>query len=276
MNYWNVTDDEAFSVGTDTWLTQAGDYVKTAGVFVLFVTEGTAELEINLCLYRLRPHTQTVLLPGSLVHVLHVSPDFKLHVLGCSDTLFHEISTCLDPRFFHFLKETPCVPLDTAESVRLQHAISLLHSIHSDTANPYRRHTAANCLHNLLYSFYSRTHRHCAPREPKWVGRKEELFKLFLQLVHQYCTTQREVAFYARKMNITPRYLSTIVLAMSKESTKSIIDRHAIAEIKVMLKSTRLNIQEISNRMKFADQSFFGRYFKKHTGISPIRYRNKQ
>lgn len=43
-----------------------------------------------------------------------------------------------------------------------------------------------------------------------------------------------------------------------------------------MLKSTRLNIQEISNRMKFADQSLFGRYFKKHTGMSPIRYRNKQ
>lgn len=56
---------------------------------------------------------------------------------------------------------------------------------------------------------------------------------------------------------------------------KSIIDRHVILEIKALLQSTSLSIQEISNRLSFPDQSFFGRYFKKHTGKSPLQYRNR-
>ena len=101
------------------------------------------------------------------------------------------------------------------------------------------------------------------------------LFKEFLRVVLRYCATEREVTFYAKALNITPRYLSNIVLTVGGESTKSIIDRHAITEIKHQLKNSRLNIQEISNRMHFADQSFFGRYFKKHAGLSPSRYRNE-
>ena len=74
-------------------------------------------------------------------------------------------------------------------------------------------------------------------------------------------------------MFITPRYLSTIVQAVSGETAKNIIDKHVILEIKVLLESTELSIQEIANRLQFPDQSFFGRYFKKHTGISPMNYR---
>ena len=65
---------------------------------------------------------------------------------------------------------------------------------------------------------------------------------------------------------------SQIVLYQPDES---IIDRHVILEIKALLQSTSLSIQEISNRLSFPDQSFFGRYFKKHTGKSPLQYRNR-
>ena len=58
-------------------------------------------------------------------------------------------------------------------------------------------------------------------------------------------------------------------------TAKSIIDKHVILEIKVLLKSTNLSVQEISNQLCFPDQSFFGRYFKKHTGLSPLQYRNQ-
>ena len=103
----------------------------------------------------------------------------------------------------------------------------------------------------------------------------EELFKRFIQLVHKHCTTQREVSFYANKLFITPRYLSTVIQNVTNTTAKSIIDKHVILEIKVLLKSTNLSVQEISNQLCFPDQSFFGRYFKKHTGLSPLQYRNQ-
>lgn len=74
---------------------------------------------------------------------------------------------------------------------------------------------------------------------------------------------------------ITPRYLSTVIQNVTNTTAKSIIDKHVILEIKVLLKSTNLSVQEISNQLCFPDQSFFGRYFKKHTGLSPLQYRNQ-
>ena len=111
-------------------------------------------------------------------------------------------------------------------------------------------------------------------KRPEGISRQEELFKRFIQLVHKHCTTQREVSFYANKLFITPRYLSTVIQNVTNTTAKSIIDKHVILEIKVLLKSTNLSVQEISNQLCFPDQSFFGRYFKKHTGLSPLQYRN--
>jgi len=70
-------------------------------------------------------------------------------------------------------------------------------------------------------------------------------------------------------------YLSTVIQNVTNTTAKSIIDKHVILEIKVLLKSTNLSVQEISNQLCFPDQSFFGRYFKKHTGLSPLQYRNQ-
>lgn len=93
-------------------------------------------------------------------------------------------------------------------------------------------------------------------KKTEGINRQEEIFKRFIQLIHKHCTTQREVSFYAAELFITPRYLSTIVQNVSGNTAKSIIDRHVILEIKALLQSTSLSIQEISNRLSFPDQSF--------------------
>ena len=72
-----------------------------------------------------------------------------------------------------------------------------------------------------------------------------------------------------------PRYLSAIAQAVSGETAKNIIDKHVILEIKVLLESTDLSIQEIANHLQFPDQSLFDRYFKRHTDTSPQYYRRK-
>ena len=93
-------------------------------------------------------------------------------------------------------------------------------------------------------------------------------------MVHEYCSQEREVAFYADKLCISTRYLSTIVRSVARSSAKEFIDRAVILEIKMMLQSTDLSVQEIAYRLRFPDQSYLGRFFKKHTGESPTEYRN--
>ena len=100
--------------------------------------------------------------------------------------------------------------------------------------------------------------------------------KKFINLVHTYCTTQRDVAFYADQLCISTRYLSAITKQVAEDSAKEIIDENLILELKMALQSTGMSLKEIADKYHFPDQSFFGRYFKKHTGMSPKEYRAKK
>ena len=92
--------------------------------------------------------------------------------------------------------------------------------------------------------------------------------------MHENCAHEREVTFYADRLCISTRYLSTIVRSIAHTTAKEFIDRSVILEIKMLLQSTDLSVQEIAYRLHFPDQSYLGRFFKKHTGESPTEYRN--
>ena len=106
-------------------------------------------------------------------------------------------------------------------------------------------------------------------------SRQDEIFKNFIALVHENCISRREVTFYANRLRISTKCLTGICKSVTRDSAKKIIDDFAILEIKVLLQSTELTIQEIADRLGFPDQSYLGRYFKRHEGMSPKEYQNR-
>ena len=80
------------------------------------------------------------------------------------------------------------------------------------------------------------------------------------------------MAYYAGKMFLTPKHLSTVVKEVSGKTAGEWIDSLVILEAKALLKSSEQSIQEIADELHFANQSFFGKYFKHHTGMSPKEY----
>jgi YesN/AraC family two-component response regulator len=102
--------------------------------------------------------------------------------------------------------------------------------------------------------------------------RSDQIFEKFIVYVEQYCSEQRSVKFYADKLFITTQHLSKTVKDASGKSVKDWISEFVLMEAKLLLKSTHLTIQEVSNKMNFPDQSFFGKYFKKYMGLSPKKY----
>lgn len=106
-------------------------------------------------------------------------------------------------------------------------------------------------------------------------SRREELLAKFIELLENNYKTERSVSFYADKLFVTAKHLSAVLKEISDKTAGEWIDQRVILEAKLLLRSTGLNIQEISAKLNFANQSFFGKYFKHLTGMSPRDYRTK-
>ena len=105
--------------------------------------------------------------------------------------------------------------------------------------------------------------------------RQYGFFRDFMSLLRDTHTMERSVQYYAGKMNITPKYLSAIVLNFTGLTASQVIDQYVAYAIKQKLYTNEHNIKSISKEFNFPSQSFFGCYFKRITGLSPNEYIKK-
>lgn len=104
--------------------------------------------------------------------------------------------------------------------------------------------------------------------------RKEELFKRFIELLSVHYLRERRVAFYASKLCVCTKYLTSVVQMASGKSPAAWINEKVIGEIKHRLSHSQASIKEIAYALNFNDVSFFGKYFRQRTGVTPAQYRN--
>lgn len=103
-------------------------------------------------------------------------------------------------------------------------------------------------------------------------SRQQQFFSRFLEFLSIYCKHERSVQFYADKLHITPKYLSNITNTLTGHSSSVVIDHYVIFNIQQTLYINEFNIKRVSEIYHFPSQSFFGRYFKRITGMSPNAY----
>jgi YesN/AraC family two-component response regulator len=103
--------------------------------------------------------------------------------------------------------------------------------------------------------------------------RGDIIFTRFIKMVEEYCGRERRVSWYAGQLGITPKYLSETVKEVSRRTPNEWIDNYVIVELRVLLKNTTKSIKQITEEMHFPNQSFLGKYFKEHVGVSPSEYR---
>lgn len=276
MHIFQLPDDEIFKAGADKneWLPQ-GKTIKVDVDTIIFCRKGTANIEIDLIPYEIVANTQLIIIAGSIVHNISNSDDFKISYITFKHEVYDEATAQLEPSFTFFLKEYPCVQLGEKKINKMNYLVEAMEDFYNEKNNCFRVKIFKNNIQSFLLDVYDKTRTLFKIEKSEEVGRREELFIKFIHLIHKYCPQQREVGFYAEKLCITSRYLSSITQNVADKSAKYIIDKHAIQRIKIMLKYSNMSIQDISYELNFPNQSFFSRYFKKHTGMSPLEYRAK-
>ncbi len=270
-----TTPEEQFVVG-DTDLRYFEEHsCRTEGGAILFCRRGSATVTVDQLRDRVTRDTLLLLLPGSILHLNERTDDFRVRFCAFSLELFSEAAYRLDPSFFHILHEHAIIRLPDRIIEGVRNWFQMASYTYRDRGNIFRNTIIRNRLQNVLLEAFDKTQRF-APDVHSQTGttRQADLFQRFVALVHEHCTEQREVAFYADRLCISTRYLSTIIRSVAHLTAKEFIDRSVVLEIKMLLGSTELSVQEIAYRLHFPDQSYLGRFFKKHTGVSPTEFRN--
>lgn len=276
MHILQLPDDEIFKAGADKdeWL-PPGKTMKVDVDTIIFCRKGTALIEIDLIPYEIVANTQLIIIAGSIVHNISNSDDFRISYIIFKHEVYDEATAQLEPSFTFFMKEYPCVQLGEKRINKMNYLVEAMEDFYNEKTNCFRVKIFKNNIQSFLLDVYDKTRTLFKIDKSEEVGRREELFIKFIHLIHNFCPKEREVGFYADKLHITSRYLSSITQNVADKSAKYIIDKHAIQRIKIMLKYSNMSIQDISYELNFPDQSFFARYFKKHTGMTPLEYRAK-
>ena len=240
-------------------------------------TEGETSVSFNLHEFRLKKDSMFIFTPKNILQV-NSQQYFKADVIAISPDFMRRINIDIKNMMPLFLKfvENPALTLTPEESRSMRGMIA---QIERETRGP-ETHFSLDIVSGLIAATIYKVGDimyHYLAEHPEGQNnshnRAEEYFKQFTHLLGEHFREERSVGFYARQLCITPKYLTTLIKRISGQSVSEWIDNYVILEAKTLLKYSTMSIQEIAYYLNFPNQSFFGSYFKRNTGMSPSQYK---
>ena len=247
------------------------------GVSIGVTVSGTAKIKINGKLHELRPNTLFIFNENTVIEQVKASIRSSGYMITYSRQYLNSIHVDTQDliSIYHGFLDEPCVQVDPEEAAYIHDISKLMRSVLCDYAPTSNREKIISSLFAAMFHYVMGIlQKHSLPAGNDSVSnRTDELFNKFLDLLREYCSTERSVEFYASKMGITPKYLSLILKKKSGRNASKLIDEAVVYEAKRLLKYSGMSINEIALKLNFASQSFFGKYFKQRVGVSPSRYK---
>lgn len=240
--------------------------VDAAGLCICL--QGEAEIIINAQSYRLRRGDMCVVVPNSILQVKSKSDDFEGYTAAVSPHFFNSVSIPSATAIYLYVKDNPCISLEPGEQAGLLALCDGLREHDQRTDHPFRYEISQLAVMTVFYEIAA-IFKKRQPLEKQPYSRRNRLFLEFQHLVAIHHDSHRTIDFYADKLCITPRYLSAIVREVSGMTASECIERVVILNARLLLTTTDMTIQQISDSLNFPNHSFFSKYFKRITGMTP-------
>lgn len=231
---------------------------------LILVTKGTLVASSGFDEYTIEENSMIVVPAGQITSLAFMSDDiegFYLHFI--SNYLFYKE----DLDFSDWLIQ-PVLKFEKTES---EHLVALLKRMQNlneiETNEPIIKLYLATFLAEMKQSIDFSTRSNLPAHERITIG--------FKKLLNYNITKHHSVSFYASELNVTPNHLNKSVRLTVNKSASALIDELIILEAKVLMQKSNMTVQEVALETGFEDMSYFGRFFKKHTGYTPLEYRKK-
>ena len=271
-----LPEDRDFIIREIPFSIQSPRPLYVSGGAILLCLEGEAEIVIDGKTYNVSERCEIILLDGCTLFIKRCSQDMRMLSFIYSTEISDQATHKFEPSFFNFILEEH-VHRHTEESISTIMAyMQILSTLQNDLHNHFRSLIATNLLRCIMLNIYDKLKRKGKLDSGTFHTRKEEIYSNFMSLIMENAKRHREVSYYADKLCISARHLSSITKDVTGETPKQTIDEFLITEIKLMLTFSEMSIQQIADYLHFPDQSYFGRFFKRFTGMSPQSYRKKE
>lgn len=253
----------------------------TDGVIFAICISGKGKIKINFKEYEIEKNTIMTFLPQYVIEIIELDENAMNEFLIFSPDFLTEIPTSGKYDISMSVIKSPCINVSEEEAERLLEFHSFIVKQHKRREHPFREQMAKSLLLALLSEvgaiYYTRMDELEKEQiaEPETNSYQKEQVHSFFRLLLANHKKEKSLQFYADKMCLTSKYLSTIIKERTGRTALSWINEALISSTKYMLKTTDLTILQISDELNFPNPSFFGRFFKKHTGMTPGQYREK-
>ena len=245
------------------------------GFFFVFVESGTALLTDMRQDYTIKGEDLIVLSPSLAATLHHASPDFTFTCISLVPEYFDSLpgSQLLYSQLAEFIQadHLPIVSLKPEKSRYLRQTFDLF----SSDLRGFKIYTHDIISHLCCLLLLQTADTFCQSNRhmPVYVKRSGEIFRKFRKLLTAHYRQHHDIGFYADELHISTTYLSRIVKQTTGNTVRFLISELLCADARRMLVCTDLDIKEIASQLGFSDQSVFGKFFVKKTGLSPLKFR---
>lgn len=284
-NYIDKITSKDLRIGTDVILIEDANAIRAERMIgqepfkvdmsmAIIYDRGEAIFKIDVHKYHIKAPAVIIIMVGQTCELISYSNDLQGRAIVMSnsftDTLFVGAEGDYTHKLYSSMINNPLLNLDKDQNVFSQYYQLLKNIVQS----PHSEFKINAVRHITLAMFYGYSHmKHDVSSYNKGTSRQDDIYSAFLEAVGKHYKVERKVSFYADILCITSKHLSQVVKEVSGRTASEIIEDYVITEIKALLLSTNMTIQQISDYLNFPSQSVFGKYVKRVTGISPMGYK---
>lgn len=248
---------------------------RTSAYAICLLSEGSLQLETDLFVQTAHAPAIFTIGPSTIRKFTDLGTSYDAKIFFFRKETFLEGQTdinYLDK--FDFFEKTgqQVIALDAKKFPQFASYFNLIHQKSLDAAP----HTSA-IIRSLIYIVLNEiddVHNSIKKESDTSVNKESHILSQFKMLLSENFIENRHVSFYADKLNLTPKYFSTVIKKVSGKTAGTWINEMLLLESKVRLQNKERSIAQIAYDLDFSDPSHFGKFFKKHVGVSPLEYRS--
>lgn len=250
------------------------DSHRTSAYAICLLSKGKLQLESDLFIHQAQAPAVFTIAPTAIRRFTDLGEDYEAKIFFFRKELFlagQADINYLDKFDFFDVPEHQFLPLDVSQHQMLDTYFNLIHEKTLETA-PH----ASDIIRSLIYIVINELDGIYKSRPTELSSgydKNLDTLSQFKALLSEHFVEERQVSFYADKLHLTPKYFSTLIKETSGKTAGEWINDMLVLEAKVRLQNHKQSIAQIAFDLNFSDPSHFGKFFKKHVGISPSDYR---